>query len=158
LLKKKLLKKGQNIDQMSNPKEYYKIQNEKFIEFLNKKLVEFSDNGNVTNVKRALEKGADINYMYVIDNKPLTAIQAASLKGHLDVVKILIESGKKIQDYYLNNALIGALLDARNNIAKYLIDNGADVSYDDEWPLDVIRETNNYEMMDFLKQNYGYNI
>lgn len=55
----------------------------------NVELLETAKSGNVYKVKQCLENGADINF---VDERNNTAIMYASMNGHLEVVKFLMET------------------------------------------------------------------
>lgn len=54
----------------------------------NKILIDSALLNNIGGVKNALNKGADINYQ---DREGTTALIAASWKGHIELIKILLE-------------------------------------------------------------------
>lgn len=59
-----------------------------------------------------------------------TALMYASVHGHIDIVKVLVDNGAKmnLQDRISGNtALIWATREGRIGVAKYLIDKGANM-------------------------------
>ncbi|MGX2983205.1 ankyrin repeat domain-containing protein [Helicobacter sp. 23-1045] len=56
--------------------------------YLNNELLEFAKSGNLSGVKQCLANGANINFA---DEQNNTAIMYASMNGHLEVVKFLLE-------------------------------------------------------------------
>lgn len=67
----------------------------------NEDLLKAADEGNLENVKKAINNGANINSS---DTEGMTALMYASMKCHLELVKILIDNGAdfKLENYGLN--------------------------------------------------------
>ena len=97
------------------------------------------DNNDLDAVKIAIEKGADVNaYRHPFLYKELgttnpTPLILACKKGNEDIVKFLVESGADInkKDKFTGQTpLLATFHGAKQNrfkLAKYLIDNGADI-------------------------------
>lgn len=97
---------------------------------LNEDLIDAAENGNLDEVRKALEKGADVNAKDKYSN---TALMKAAVKGHSDIVELLIEEGADTdaKDVFDETALFNAVLKGHFHIVKLLIENGADVNVKD---------------------------
>ncbi|WP_175888216.1 ankyrin repeat domain-containing protein [Burkholderia contaminans] len=108
-----------------------------------RELVVFSHNGDIDGAKEALLSGADIHY----DNN--FALMAACTKGHLQVVKYLIDQGANIHardDYALRNASH----DGHFGIVKYLVEKGADIHANEDWALRGASGNGHLEIVKYL--------
>ena len=58
-------------------------------------------------------------------------LRAATYKGHLSVVKFLVQKGADVNSVtkFGHSVLMIAVLQERKNIVIHLLDNGADVNY-----------------------------
>ena len=81
----------------------------------------------VSEVKRLISKGADVNECSWawIGTHPLLL---ATWRGHIAIVKMLIEAGVK-DEKIINEAFVHACIYGRLDIAKYLVDIGANIEY-----------------------------
>lgn len=76
-----------------------------------------------------------------------------SAKGHLDVVKYLVELRRKIvgvrrkKDFYIDEALVNACQGGHLNVVKYLVNMGADIHVYTELPLILVSR---YGYLDIL--------
>lgn len=82
--------------------------------------------------EKLIEYGADTNYQECLTGKDKqitnrTALICASLRGHLDIVKLLLKNGADINFTNVNgeNALSNAIIGENYDIALYLLQNGA---------------------------------
>jgi cytohesin len=89
-------------------------------------LVRYSFRGNIEEVKRLLDAGADINKLYESD----TPLSAAAGEGNTDIVYELILRGAKTRKSFNRNRIPLNLAAARGflDIAFLLLNNGADVN------------------------------
>ena len=85
--------------------------------------------------KLLLENGADINAVGGYDNHTgsnmrRNCLHEAACNENLELVKLLVDHGAKInaKDFQNETPLYKAVNNRRKNIAKYLLDKGADVS------------------------------
>ena len=88
-------------------------------------------NGNLSEVKRLLDNGADVNY----ENKHgLAVLDLAAFNGYSEVVKLLLDNGADVnyENKNGNTALIAAVIFNQNKVAKVLLDNGANVNYENK--------------------------
>lgn len=92
---------------------------------MNSSLLNAAKEGNVNEVKKALDNGADVNH---VSEKGSTALMLASMGGHLGVVELLISKGADVNIITNTSALVSAAGLGRYDIVKYLIDHGADVN------------------------------
>lgn len=92
----------------------------------NKALLEAAEKGNLDEVKRLLDQGADIEAR---DDREATPLAWAARKGRLKVVRLLVAKGAKVnaEDRIGCTALRWACCHGHLNIAKLLLDNGADI-------------------------------
>lgn len=81
--------------------------------------------GDTDNVILSLNNGANVN---IVGRGEASALMHASIKGYLNIVKILIENGADINMKTNTNALIAAAGFGYLDIVKYLVDHGADVN------------------------------
>lgn len=156
LVKNKHLLGKQDITDIGDPKNYYQDRVEQFKRYLSEKLFEFARKGNLNMVKKTVEKGARLNNTYPFGDEWFTPLQIASFMGRMNVVQYLVETGK-IHQYDLDKALVQALkgifYNRRNDIAVYLVMNGANPSYDDGWAIDIVRHRKDEHMVKFLEKN-----
>lgn len=85
--------------------------------------------GNIADINKLLEKGANINER--TGGYEGTALMIAAEKGQTEAVKLLIEKGANVNEKDGSNVtpLMYAALYDHANIAKILIENGADIDY-----------------------------
>lgn len=91
-----------------------------------------------------------------------TALHLAALKGHLSVVKFLVENGATVDIYDQpdcgNTPLLLASCRGHTEIVKYLLDNGAniedDFSSDSQTPLIIAAERDHFDTVSLLLE-YG---
>ena len=91
------------------------------------KLIVGAFNGELDEVKKALEEGAHID---VEEDRQHTALRFASRRGHFDIVKYLVEKGADIHksNYSKWNALMEACMAGHMEITKYLVEKGAKIN------------------------------
>ena len=97
-------------------------------------LISSARNGNITEVRNLLDRGADVN----IKNKQgyyyeYTALMAAAGNGQTEIVKLLIDKGADVNAIWPGwsngvTALMAAAGKGHTKIVKFLIDAGADVN------------------------------
>ena len=96
-------------------------------------LYQSAENNFINGVKIALERGVDINAMDS-DNFYRTALIKSSIKGHKEIVELLIKKGADINDRYRGStSLIISSLYGHKDIVELLIQNGADVNSKDKY-------------------------
>ena len=99
-----------------------------------------SRNGELELIKEAVSKGASINYY----GRPLTE---ATLAGHLDIVKYLVEKGSWNQD----DALLLAVIHGHLDIVKYLLEKGVTFSGGNERLLEEAIRNNHPDIVKYLQ-------
>jgi uncharacterized protein len=113
------------------------------------------EQGNTKEVKRLLDTGVKIN-------EPVFAwtwLQIAANKGHLDVVKLLVENGADLNYKHpitKMTALGLAAVDGHTDIVQYLLAKGADPNIKlrgDVSLVRVVRDEGNTAMVDLLMKN-----
>jgi ankyrin repeat protein len=109
-----------------------------------------AETGNLSMVKDAIEKGANIHA-----NED-GALRFASTNGHLEVVKYLVEHGANISAVY-NYALYQASTNGHLEVVKYLVENGANIHANDDIALHLASKNGHLEVVKYLVEN-GANI
>jgi ankyrin repeat protein len=94
-------------------------------------LIEAAREGNVSEVTRLLDSGADVN---AVDSEGWSPLIAASWAGHLKVVRILLERGADVhaRDGAGETALMAAATKGRVEIVKALLEKGANANAKDK--------------------------
>lgn len=112
--------------------DYSKMQSKISSEVDKKMLLDESYNGHITEVKWVLERGVDVNTRDK-NAKECTPMMLAALKGHVDIVKMLIAKGADMEAR--NETGLTALMYAASNghkdVVETLISNKADVDAKD---------------------------
>jgi len=116
-----------------------------------------SENGNLGQVRYALERGADINAR---NNAGVSPIIWASNNGHVEVVKYLLEHGALVNDKSNNHrtALLWACFWGHDKVVQLLLENGANYKVYDEdamTPLMAAAYSGNREILDMLLEKPG---
>lgn len=103
-----------------NPKKE-EVQN------MNRKLIEYAEQGNTEQVRQLLQSGADIN---ATDEQGRTAVMAATYHNHVGTVDALIQAGAdiNIRDKQLNNVFLYAGAEGMMDILRLAIEADADVT------------------------------
>ena len=90
-------------------------------------LLEASENGNLDDVRKALEDGANVS---VIDGRGMMPIHWAALRGHEQIVRALVDSNANVNS--TNSAewtpIMHASLEGHIGIVKLLLQKGAEVN------------------------------
>ena len=90
-------------------------------------LIQAATYGDIANVRKYLDLGANIE---VKDYRGLTSLQIACARGHLDVVRLLLDRGANIEAAGGNTgqtSLIMASEDGILDVVKELLDRGANI-------------------------------
>ncbi len=108
-----------------------------------KNLIVASSNNSLDILMLLIEISGDkiSNYKKIIEK----ALKEASLRGHFEIVQVLI---KFVERY--DKSLIRACFNGHLSIAKLLVDNGANPRYDNDLPLLITCYTNHVEIIDYL--------
>ncbi|TGL98038.1 hypothetical protein EHQ76_13475 [Leptospira barantonii] len=115
--------------------------------------------GNMNEVKSMIQEGANMNRPFEFEKK-ITPLGLATLKGHTEIMKLLIENGAKA-DYKNSKSDLTPLMIATGNeqaeALKILISNGAKVDFretkSDLTALMYAVETKRYEIAKLLIEN-----
>lgn len=108
----------------SQPLSNESNSDEKKVEVMNQQLIASAEKGEVEDVLKLLQDGADIN---ATDGRGRTAVMAATYNNKAETVKALIQEGADInlRDESLNNVLLYAGAEGFLEIVKLAIDAGA---------------------------------
>jgi tetratricopeptide (TPR) repeat protein len=112
---------------------------------------------NINRIQSLLASGADVNAK---DINGVTALWQAAANGHLDIVKVLLESGANVNIQHKSlgvTALWMAAREGHTEIVKLLLAAGADVkagAKDTYTPLEIAKEKGHTEIIKLLKE-YG---
>jgi ankyrin repeat protein len=93
-------------------------------------LVPASANGHISIVRILLEYRIEVDATDPYAVIPRNALQAACLKGHLDVARLLIQNGAKVDDIYFaqDTPLVLACKGQRKDVVLMLLANDADIN------------------------------
>ena len=105
-----------------------------------------SEKGHLEVVKYLIENGADI---HTINDYPL---RQASENGHLETVKYLLQQGANIHAVY-DSALYFATLNNHYHVVKYLIEHGADMHAKNDRVIKLAIKYKRFEILNYLKSN-----
>ena len=111
--------------------------------YLNNQLVQASKKGNLSKVKKIIEKGADVHA------QNYEALRSAADGGHLELVKYLVTKGADVHaddDQALRSAAIKGHLE----LVKYLVTKGADVHAKDDSALRSAAIKGHLEVVNYL--------
>ncbi len=113
---------------------------------MEQELFEACKEGNLTEVKSLIKKGADIH------NNEDWVFRNACFKGDLEVVKFLVDQGADIhtQDDF---AICWASKNGHLEIVKILVDQGADIHTRDDFPITYASKNGHLEIVKFLVEN-----
>ena len=130
---------------MKNIKNYDSFANEGKININVDDFFKAAETGYIEELTRLL-KIVDVNSQ---DKDGWTALMLASINGHTDCVKLLIDNGAdaNLQNEVERSALIYAASDGYKECVKLLIDNGADVNSqsEDGWSALMLASYNGYK-------------
>jgi len=138
----------------SKPKIDYNFSNK--IPATKKQLVKSAGQGKYEEVNSILESG--INPNFGIGETKQSPLLAATIMGHLSVVKLLVENGAKVSETYSNKYVAPPIWYAANNgdieIVKFLLEHGADPTAKnrDGWtPLRQAKLNNDTKVIELLE-------
>ncbi|OQA80894.1 MAG: Ankyrin repeats (3 copies) [bacterium ADurb.Bin243] len=117
-------------------------------------------NRNIEGVKMLIKCGADFN---AHDEHESPALHWAVLWGMFDVVKLLVENGAEINEvnyYDKSSLLLTALNENKPEIARYLIEKGADLNFADSESYKILHTAvdKNYADIAGLILKRGYDV
>ena len=113
-------------------------------------------NGNINEIKRLLDNGADVNAK---DDDGYTPLISASAGGFVETAKFLLENGADMnaEDKYGWTSLMYASQNRHINMLKFLIENGADVNHKSidgrDTALKVAYCEENDDILNLLREN-----
>jgi ankyrin repeat protein len=142
---------------------------------LEDQLIKASREGNLEKVKECIERGANIHTkvdaLYssayngqlevlkcLIDKGAIDVgiLLPASDRGHLEVVRFLLETYKSIYKKHIDFALIYSALSDNYDLIKYLIEQGANINANDNEALEYASKFHKVGVVLYLL-NYGAN-
>ncbi len=108
--------------------------------------------GNLSEVKRLLDKGADVNTGNQYGTK---ALMWAAANGEREITKLLLYNGANVNDKNRDGwtALTWAATQGQSNVAKLLLDNGADVNARNKHGSTALMIVKSGEIAKFLLDN-----
>ena len=120
-------------------------------------ILEAADEGNITEIKRQLDFGKDVNSKNQFGATPL---HFAAKQGHKNLATILITEGAdtNAEAYDKSTPLHSAVISGYKEVAEQLIANGADVNakgYEGSTPLDNAIEFKHSDTVDLLRKHGG---
>lgn len=128
----------------------------KSVPITKEQLVTSAEYGKIEEVKFLLKSGIDPNFG--IGEQSTSPLIAATIMGHLSVVKLLVKSGANVNGKYSDHYIATPIWYAANNgdfeIVKYLLDNGADPTVEDRngWtPLRQAKLHNHTKVIELLE-------
>jgi ankyrin repeat protein len=118
----------------------------------NRNLLDAAEKGNLEEVKRLLDKGAEVDARDIGDWTPL---HLAADKGHTDVVRLLLDRGADVEASTDRGRtpLHHAITEGHTDVATVLLDRGADIDATDDdgqSPLDLAIFIRNIDVARFL--------
>jgi ankyrin repeat protein len=120
--------------------------------FKKENLLKYSEDGNLSAVKKCISNGVDVNCK-TTRNKS-TPLYLSSVQGHLDIVKCLVDNGADVNckiDYYNNTPLHESSSYGHLEIVKILIENGADINCKDKWEQTPLMFSSRYGHLEIVK-------
>lgn len=116
--------------------------------------------GDIKEVKRLIEEGADVNGTsyppWCKYSDPYSPIDTASHYGHLDIVKYLVGIGADVSSDR-NYPLRVAIKHGYTDMVKYLVSEGCDISVLDSWGITMPFAEGDFEMVKLLVE-YGVDL
>ena len=124
---------------------------------LNSQLIVSAFQGNLSEIKKALSRGADVNYETL---EGFSALVIASKNGHHKIVKLLIENRADIDALQTGkSALMHAIENGHHKTVKLMLKNGAKVDLLDtlHWKTALMYAINcaQFEVVNMLILQYG---
>ena len=120
-----------------------------------------SSNGKFKIVEYFIECGLDVNKNGDISGG--TPVRSAASKGYLDIIKLLHQNGAVFEvSEATKNPLFGAICNGHYEVAKYLIDNGIDITakyaigkLDNVDAYEYARQFGQTKIADYIKDKFG---
>lgn len=144
----------------STPKTDYNFSNN--IPITKKQMVKSASQGKYEEVNSILKSG--INPNFGIGEYSTSPLQAATIMGHLPVVKLLVRNGANVNEKYSDHYVATPIWYAANNgdfeIVKYLLENGANPTVEDRngWtPLRQAKFHDHTKIIDLLEKEIDKN-
>jgi len=106
-------------------------------------------NKNIELVKLLVEKGANLEKSFKIENQDLTPLNYSIKLENIEILKYLVEKGADIE---LNSPLTYAISSEKEKIVEYLISKGVKLEYleDENCPLIKAVKSQNFEIINML--------
>lgn len=113
-------------------------------------LYELVSQDNIKAVKHLINRGADVNIIHQDYDTPLCA---ATRKGNLEMMKLLVENGADVNEGKLYYPLHAAVNNTHTESIKYLLDNGVNINKGEFTALFSAVTTGNLDIVKLLVEN-----
>lgn len=121
-------------------------------------LIQLAKYGTLEQVKKAIQEGADINYL---ENLRFTPVVSATLRGDLSMVKWLVENGADIRrEFDSLHLVVYAVKQPNREVLSYLLEQGIAVDADKIFGINPLNMAIYNNRLDYVKLllTHGYQL